>query len=245
VEQVLKSVPGATAFTLGDNVYDSGTPEEFKRCYAPTWGRFKDRTLPSLGNHDYRTKGAAGYFGYFGARAGDPTKGYYSVEQGPWHVVVLNSSCNEVPGGCGPDSPQAVWLKNDLATHPATCTVALWHHPVFSSGPHGESHEMHDMFQILDDGGADLVLNGHDHIFERFSPMHADGTIDEARGVRELVVGSGGKSHYALGTTDKGSVVRDNVTAGVLVLELQPTSYQWRFVGIDGRVHDEGTGTCH
>jgi hypothetical protein len=152
-----------TIATLGDHAYRSGTPQEFADCYDPSWGRHKDRTRPAPGNHDYETSGAAGYFDYFGAAAGEPGKGYYSYDLGTWHIVVLNSNCSQV-GGCGEGTPQEQWLREDLAAHPATCTLAYWHHPLFSSGTeHGGNESMQPVWQALYDAGADVVLAGHEH----------------------------------------------------------------------------------
>src|SRR5262245_63844788 len=154
-----------TVFTLGDNVYPSGSAEQFAQCYEPSWGRFKARTRPAPGNHDYRTPGAAAYFAYFGEAAGDPKKGYYSYDLGTWHVIVVNSNCKEI-GGCQKGSPQEKWLKEDLAAHPTLCTVAMWHHPRFSSSSeHGNDPAMADIWRTLQAGGVDLVLAGHDHTY--------------------------------------------------------------------------------
>ena len=183
-----------TVFTLGDNVYDSGTAAEFATCYDPSWGRYRARTSPAPGNHDYVTANAAGYFGYFGAAAGDPSTGYYAYDLGGWRVVAINSNCAAV-GGCQAGSAQERWLRADLAAHPAACTLAYWHHPRFNSGEHGNSAEMQPIWQALYDAGAEVVLSGHDHHYERFAPQAPDGSSDPQRGIREFVVGTGGRSH--------------------------------------------------
>jgi len=158
--------------TLGDSVYSSGTPEEFAECFDPSWGRFKDRIRPAVGNHEYYTPGAAGYYDYFGAAAGDPTEGYYSYDHGAWHIIVLNSICWEV-GGCTEEDPQGQWLEADLRAHPALCTLAYWHYPRFSSGQHGYSDVVSAYWRILAEAGAEVVLTGHDHDYERFVPQDA------------------------------------------------------------------------
>jgi hypothetical protein len=235
-----------TVFTLGDNAYESGTPKQFADCYAPTWGRHKTRTRPAVGNHEYLTSGARGYFDYFGDAAGDPTKGYYSYDAGAWHVVVINSNCAQV-GGCRRDSPQAVWLRGDLEAHPAPCTAAMWHHPRFSSGSeHGDDLSMRDLWQILSDAGADLVVSGHEHNYERFAPMDADGRLDPAHGLRQFVVGTGGRELYAWGRERAGSQVKNNETFGVIKLTLHRDGYDWEFVPVEGQTFtDAGSDKCH
>ena len=236
--------PAAVA-ALGDAAYDNGTPAEFARCYDPAWGRHKARTRPAPGNHEYGTRGAAGYFGYFGPAAGEPGKGYYSYDLGAWHVVVLNSNCRQV-GGCGPGSPQEQWLRADLAAHPAACTAAYMHHPRFSSGQHGSERELQALWQALYDAGADVVLAGHDHTYERFAPLDAQGRLDPARGIRQFVAGTGGRSHYRFAAAQPNSEVRHSGTYGVLKLTLHPTSYAWQFVPVPGGTFtDSGSAPCH
>jgi acid phosphatase type 7 len=235
-----------TIATLGDHAYRSGTPQEFADCYDPSWGRHKDRTRPAPGNHDYETSGAAGYFDYFGAAAGEPGKGYYSYDLGTWHIVVLNSNCSQV-GGCGEGTPQEQWLREDLAAHPATCTLAYWHHPLFSSGTeHGGNESMQPVWQALYDAGADVVLAGHEHNYERFAPQDATGAMDLERGIRQFVVGTGGKSLYEFGEALPASEVRNADAMGVLMLRLYATGYEWEFVPIAGALfEDTGTWPCH
>ncbi len=233
-----------TVFTLGDNAYPNGTARQFAECYDPTWGRHKARTRPVPGNHDYRTTGAAGYFGYFGAAAGDPATGNYSYDLGTWHIVVLNSNCGEV-GGCGPGSHQERWLQADLAAHPAPCTAAMWHHPRYSSAAHGDDREMRNLWRVLDDAGAELVLSGHDHTYERFAPQDADGR-PEPRGIRQFVVGTGGKELYEFGRIEAGSEAHSNQSFGVLKLTLHPHGYDWEFVPArEDAFHDSGSAECH
>ena len=240
---IVEKIPG-TVFTLGDNAYDSGTAEQFTACYAPTWGRFKDRTRPAPGNHDYRTTGAGAYFAYFGKAAGEAGKGYYSYELGGWHILVVNSNCGEI-GGCKKGSAQEQWVREDLAAHPAPCTLAMWHHPRFSSAEHGDDPSMRDIWKDLYDAGAELVLSGHDHTYERFAPMDAVGNADPKRGMRQFVAGTGGRSLYKFVNVRDTSEVRENQTYGVLKLTLHPDSYDWQFLAAEGAFKDEGSGKCH
>jgi 3',5'-cyclic AMP phosphodiesterase CpdA len=244
--KLLDKIEG-TVFTLGDNVYPNGTAQQFERCYAPTWGRHKARTRPVPGNHDYRMAGASAYYAYFGAAAGDPKKGYYSYDLGAWHVVVVNSNCGEIPGGCKAGSAQEKWIREDLAAHPTPCSVAMWHHPRFSSGTeHGNDARMVDIWRTLQQGGVDLALGGHEHNYERFAPQDADGKLDPEHGIREFVVGTGGKSLYPYGTPLPTTEVRNNTTYGVLKLTLHPDSYDWEFVPVEGgSFADSGTAKCH
>jgi len=242
--KLLDAIPG-TVFGAGDFAYPDGSPEHFAKCYEPTWGRHKARTRPALGNHDYHTKGASGYFQYFGKAAGDPGKGYYSYDLGAWHVVALNSNCSEI-GGCGSGSAQERWLREDLAAHPASCTLAYWHHPLFTSGRHGNDNEMKPIWQALYEGGAEIVINGHDHDYERFAPQDANGRADSARGIREFVVGTGGKSLRPFETPVPNSEIRSSDAFGVIKLTLRPSGYDWKFVPVAGKTFtDSGSGVCH
>jgi 3',5'-cyclic AMP phosphodiesterase CpdA len=242
--RLLDGIEG-TVFTLGDNAYPNGTVQEFAKCYEPAWGRHKKRTRPLPGNHDYRTAGAAPYFAYFGANAGDPKTGYYSYDLGAWHIVVLNSNCGEIDG-CHAGSTQEQWLRKDLAAHHTPCVGAMWHHPRYSSSSeHGDDTDVSDLWRALQDGGADWVLSGHDHTYERFAPQDADGKADPARGIRQFVVGTGGKSHYEFGTIRPNSEVHDNTAFGVLKLTLHPGSYGWEFVPVEGeKFTDKGSARC-
>ena len=242
---LIDSIPGTVA-TLGDNAYDSGSPSEFANCYGPSWGRHKARTRPVAGNHEYQTSGAAGHFGYFGAAAGEPGKGWYSFDLGNWHVVALNSNCGSV-GGCGTGSPQETWLRADLAARPAACTLAMWHHPRFSSGTeHGSSTATRALWQALYDANAELVLVGHEHHYERFAPQTANGMADPQRGIRQFTVGTGGRGHYGFGSPIANSEVRHTGTFGVMKLTLRSNSYDWQFVPVAGKTFtDTGSGPCH
>lgn len=242
---LLKTIP-ATIIPLGDNAYENGTLADYKNCYDPTWGQFKSRSHPAVGNHDYLTVGAIGYYKYFGAEAGDPTKGYYSYDLGAWHVVVLNSNCADV-GGCDPRSPQVAWLKADLAAHQSVlCTLAYFHQPRFSSGLHGNNTRMDTFWQVLYQAGVDVILNGHDHDYERFALQNPDGIADPINGIREFVVGTGGKNLTSITNTPANSEVLNDSTWGVLELILHPSNYEWKFLPVAGETFtDSGSTTCH
>jgi hypothetical protein len=231
-----------TVFTLGDNAYPDGSATDFSDCYDPGWGRHKARTLPAPGNHDYNTNNASGYFGYFGASAGPSGQGYYSYDLGAWHVISLNS---EIPMSAG--SPQETWLRADLAASTKQCTLAYWHKPRFSSGTnHGDTPETEPLWQALYDFGAELVLSGHEHNYERFAPQTPTGTPEPVRGIREFVVGTGGKSHYDGSNPIANSEVFNGTTWGVLQLTLEAGSYSWQFIPVPGGTFtDSGSGNCH
>jgi acid phosphatase type 7 len=244
--KLIEKIPG-TVFAVGDLAYPGGTDQEFANCYGPTWGRFKDRTRPSPGNHEYHSIGASGYVNYWGETAGDPKKGYYSYDLGQWHILSLNSECLQV-GGCDAASPQGRWLAQELAQHPAGCTLAYFHKPLFSSGlAHGDDLEVKPLWDILYHAGADIVINGHDHDYERFAPQDPSGKFDPEHGIREFVVGSGGKnSHRFFAAAQSNSEARNADTFGVLKLTLHPKSYDWQFVPQEGKSFtDSGTGNCH
>ena len=231
-----------TVFTAGDNAYEQGTSSQYRYCYGPTWGHVRDRTKPVPGNHDYLTSGASGYFGYFGAHAGTKGKGYYAYTLGAWRIYALNSNCGSV--GCSATSAQGRWLEADLDAHPHQCVLAYWHHPRFSSGPHGNNTLVKAFWSILYAHHADLVVNGHDHDYERFARQSPTG-VRTTRGIREFVVGTGGRSHYSWGAIKPNSMVRNDTTFGVLKLTLHPTSYSWKFIPVAGKTFtDSGTTSC-
>ncbi len=241
---LLDEIPG-TVFTTGDNVYDNGTADEFEHCYDPSWGRARARTRPAPGNHDYHTRGAVGYFDYFGDLAGDDRTGWYAYDLNSWRIYALNSNCGAI-GGCGAGSAQEQWLRADLASHPAACVLAYWHHPLFSSSRHGNNPDVRPLFEALYDAGAEIVLGGHDHSYERYAPQAPDGAADSARGLVEIVVGTGGRSHYGFATVGANSLVRDGATFGVLKLTLAEGSYAFEFVPVAGQAFsDSGSGACH
>jgi hypothetical protein len=233
----------ALVLTLGDNVYDSGTPAEFASCFDPTWGAFKDRIRPAIGNHEYRTANADGYFDYFGALAGPGRRGYYSFDFGGWHFISLDSMVDTAVG-----SPQYEWLLADLASSSATlCTIAYWHYPAFSSGAeHGSYAKMLPVFNALHTAGVEIVLAGDEHFYERFGPQNAHGVADPARGVRQFVVGTGGANLYEFGRTIPNSEYRYNASHGVLRLTLGTDGYAWQFVPVGGGAPlDAGSAHCH
>jgi len=245
----------AAVLTLGDNQYECGGGTAFARSYDPSWGRVKGITRPAVGNHEYKvssdgtgcdpTATAAGYFGYFGSAAGDPGKGYYSFDVGAWHLVALNSNCSKV-GGCGAGSAQEQWLRQDLIAHPAACTLAYWHHPLFSSGNYAPGvPAARPLYKALYDNGADVVLSGHDHIYERFARQDPNGALDLTSGIRQFVVGTGGKSHYVVGAASPNSEFRSGSHYGVLRLTLHPAGFDWSFMTEAHQVLDSGTDRCH
>jgi len=243
---LLDSIAG-TVVTLGDNAYPDGTLTQFNNCYSQAWGRFKNRTRPSPGNHDYHTPGSSGYYTYFGPAASPQDvnctsncKGYYSYNLGAWHVITLNSEIDHSTG-----SVQVQWLRADLAANASKCTLAYWHRPRFSSGKHGNNAGFQPFWQALYDYGADVVLNAHDHTYERFAPQNPSGQADPNRGIREFVVGTGGAALYSFPTVQPNSEVRNNTTWGVLKLTLHPSSYEWKFIPIAGQTFtDSGSANC-
>jgi hypothetical protein len=241
---LLDGIPG-TVFLAGDNAYESGTAAEYRNCFDPTWGRHKARTKPVPGNHEYQTSGASGYFDYFGAAAGERGKGWYSYDIGAWHIVALNSNCSAV-GGCGAGSAQEQWLRQDLAASTKRCTIAYWHHPRYSSGHHGSSTATQALFRALDDYGAELVIVGHEHDYERFVAMDANGNA-KPNGVVEIVVGTGGRSLRGFTASQPPtSVVRNSTTWGVLKMTLRDGSLDYQFIPKSGQsFSDSGTIVCH
>jgi hypothetical protein len=249
----------AAVLDLGDNQYYCGSYDAYMQVYDPTWGRVKAITHPASGNHEYLTaggsspatgcdstnQGAAGYFQYFGSAAGTAGQGYYSYDIGTWHIIVLNSNCGNA-GGCTPGTPQYNWLQNDLATHTNYCTLAYWHIPLFSSGGRAATNSK-SFWQLLYNYDADLILTGHDHIYERFAPQDPTGAKDLAKGIREFVIGTGGSDHTSIpGAIAKNSELINNTTFGVLKLALHSTSYDWTFVSEAGATFtDSGTQQCH
>ena len=253
VSDLLVGAGLSAVLPLGDNQYYCGGLPAFQQSYDPSWGRVRGVTRPVVGNHEYLTSGgtgcdpsnagAAGYFNYFGASAGTPGQGYYSYDIGSWHLIALNSNCSDA-GGCNPSSPQGRWLANDLATHSNVCTLAYWHIPLFSSGGRAAQNSL-SFWQALYAARADVILNGHDHIYERFAAQNPSGQRDDARGLREFIAGTGGANHTSLATVAANSEVRDTSTYGVLKLVLHPGGYDWQFVPeAGGSFTDAGTASC-
>jgi acid phosphatase type 7 len=237
---LLETIPG-TIVALGDLAYPTGSASDFATCYDPTWGRLRERTRPAPGNHDYETQQGAPYYAYFGENAGPTGRGYYSYRAGAWLVLSLNSN---IPATA--DSAQAAWVRATLASNPTACTLAYWHYPLFSSGPNGSIGTMRDIWRILQEGGADVVLSGHDHLYERFTAQDAMGRADPRHGLREFVVGTGGAHLYAPRVRQPNSEVVASVH-GVLKLTLKAKSYDWQFVPVPApgkSFSDFGTGEC-
>jgi len=235
-----------TVFTLGDNAYPNGSTSDYANYYNPSWGQVKSRTMPTPGNHEYQTTGAAGYFAYFGSAAGDPAKGYYSYDLGAWHIIVLNSNSSCTTISCAKDSAQEQWLRADLMANTKACTLAYWHHPRFNSGAsHGNNTAVAPFWDDLYEFGAEIVLNGHEHVYERFAPQTPSAAADPARGIRQFTVGTGGAGLYSFGTVQPNSEVRNSTSLGVLKLTLGTNSYGWQFIPATGSFTDSGSGTCH
>jgi len=241
---LLDDIPGVV-FTAGDNSNEKGTMEQYQECFGPSWGRHLGRIRPSAGNHDYQTVDAEDYFSYFGDAAGKSGEGYYSYEMGDWHIIVLNSNCLSIDG-CGPSSPQIAWLKEDLEIHPNLCTLAYWHHPRWSSNFYGDSEWLDTFWQVLYEHRVELIINGHDHYYERLTPQNPDGDIDLEEGIRQIILGTGGVEHAEYYELTKNSEVRNNEDFGVLKLDLFPGHYEWEFIPVaeDGFT-DSGSDICH
>jgi acid phosphatase type 7 len=243
--KLIESARPVAVLTLGDEQYPSGALDSFMAGYDKTWGAFKAITRPAPGNHEYHTPGAAGYFAYFGASAGDPRTSYYSFDLGAWHLISLDANCKNA-GGCDAGSPEVTWLSQDLAAHHASCTLAFWHQPRFSSGPHHSDPTYDAFWRALYAAHADLVLNGHDHDYERFAPQSPDAKADQAAGITEIVAGTGGRSHYKIGAIEPNSQVSNGTAYGVLFITLHQHSFDWKFVPEPGSTFtDSGSQRCH
>jgi hypothetical protein len=241
-EQTAKLLDGisGTVFIAGDNAYMDGSASDYRNCYHPTWGRHRHRTRPVPGNHEYQTPNAAGYFDYFGASAGPAGLGYYSYTLGSWLVLAVNS---EVPLGVG--SAQLQWVSDQLATNSHRCTLVYWHRPLFSSGRNGPNPDMLQLWRVLYSMDVDIVLNGHDHLYERFAPQTPEGRLDPVKGIRQFTVGTGGAPLYELSGTAANSEVIASVW-GVAAFTLQNDRYSWAFTPVEGEsFRDSGTGMCH
>jgi hypothetical protein len=265
VSDLLVNAALAAVLPLGDTQYECSPLSALLQVYDPTWGRVKAISHPILGNHEYYTNAdlsstphtacdtspTKSYFDYFGSSAGEPGKGYYSYDVGTWHLVALNSNCSKI--GCSAGSPQEQWLRADLAAHPTRCTLAYWHHPLFNSDGNGQATSTQALWKALYDFGSDIVLSGHAHDYERFAPQTSTGVLDTAKGIREFVVGTGGKSHSSWATDANGNPIfkpgseaHDNSTFGVLKLTLHASDYDWRFVPEAGKTYtDSGSSACH
>jgi hypothetical protein len=249
---LLLQIDPAVVLALGDAQYENGGYEDFLASFDPSWGRLKAKIRPAVGNHEYLTSRAAGYFDYFNGvgtptgPAGDRDKGYYSYDLGAWHLIAINSNCSKV-GGCGAGSPQEQWLRADLAAHPTTCSLMYMHHPLWSSDTRDfDTGELRPLLQAFYEYGGDLLLTGHSHFYERYAPSRPDQAVDPDRGFREMVVGTGGRNVYGFGRVEPNSEVRNGSSFGVLKLSLNPASYDWEFVPIAGQTFtDSGRQACH
>lgn len=242
---LVKAAPLSAVLALGDLQYDAGRLDNFLRFYEPTWGRVKNITRPVPGDHDYSGFDAAGYFQYFGAQAGPADKGYYSFDLGSWHLVALNGQCEQV-GGCDDGSAQERWLAADLAAHPSKCLLAYWDTPRFSTGEGRNDDDFDAFWRDLVAAGAEVVLNADEHHYERFAPQDPDGRANPD-GIREFIVGTGGKSHQPFAASpEDNSEVRNANTFGVLMMTLHKNSYEWEFTPIAGQTFtDRGRENCH
>lgn len=245
---LLDNLPG-TIFTLGDNAFPNGSAEAYRDCYGPSWGRHKARTWATLGNHEYNSGTATASFDYFGDRAGPRDLGYYSLDLGNWHIIVLNINDKTVNDQVSFDgSAQDQWLQADLAANSKACTLAMWHNPRFFSSNTANwtrNEYLAGLWDRLYAAGVDVVLNGQQHQYERFPPMTATGVPDAARGIREFNAGTGGESaEMPIALAEHSEAL--SIAFGVLKLTLEAGTYQWEFVPVvPGQFTDSGSGTCH
>ncbi|CRK62072.1 Alkaline phosphatase precursor (APASE) [Alloactinosynnema sp. L-07] len=243
---LVAAINPAAVFLAGDNAYENGSLNDYRTRYDPAWGKFKSITHPSAGNHEYQTSGASGYFDYFNGvgvsngPAGERGKGYYSWDIGDWHFVALNSNISMSAG-----NPQETWLRNDLRASTKPCTAAYWHHPRYNQGSHGNNTNTNPLWQALIDHKADLIVNGHDHNYQRFAPQNTNAGADPTNGIRQLVVGTGGRAFYDFASTRPNIEAANDDTYGVLKLALSSTGYNADFVPVAGRTFtDRFSGTC-
>jgi hypothetical protein len=243
------SLKPAAVFILGDSQYESGAADAFQKSWVYSWGgkELRDITYPAVGNHEYQTKDASGYFDFFGARAGDRGKGYYSLNLGTWHIVALNTGGNDrcKPISCAKGSDQEKWLREDLQRNSSSCTLAFWHRPLVTSGLHRNATEVKPFWRDLYNANADLILNGHSHHYERFAAQNPDAVADPELGITQFIVGTGGRNLKSFWRKQTNSLVRMGKSFGVLKLELLEKSYTWEFISEHGQVLDNGSGQCH
>lgn len=247
---VVLAMKPTAVLVLGDIQYESSQPEHWPVSYGPSWGRFKDITWPVMGNHENAGGNPRAYFDYFGPRVGTPDRAYYSFDLGAWHLVALNTNyenCGELRNvNCANAGAQEAWLRADLAAHPQQCVLAYFHYPRFSSGDHGDHPTVQGIWEILHAARADVVLTGHDHDYERFAPQDPLGVADPINGIRQFVVGTGGKDFRSFPRVKANSEARNNHAHGVLRLGLHQGGYDWAFVPEAGASYsDSGTAQCH
>jgi len=239
----LISAWNAEVIIAGDANNEDGTIWQYQNCFEPSWGKYISRMHTVAGNHDYYSDPINNYYFYFGERAGEPGKGYYSFDLGEWHIVGLNSNCGYLP--CGPSSEQVAWLKEDLITNQKICTLAFWHVPRWNSGPAKQANWVQSFWDELYEAGADVIVNGHDHHYERTGKIDAKGYPDKQKGIVEFIVGTGGAGHYYLDDPFPFSEKMIFGEFGVLKLTLESNRYQWQFINVEGVVLDEGSNDCH
>lgn len=238
-------------FTLGDNAYPDGSASNFTLCWTQSWGdstkRIMKKIHPTPGNHEHQSVGAAPYYQYFGNKAGSSKKGYYSYDVGEWHAIALNAEIMVNNSFTDAErKAQEDWLRNDIKSTTKACTLAYWHDPRFSTGWHGGNPAVQPVWQILYDGGADLVLTGHDHDYERFLPLDAFGVLDSAKGIPSYVVGTGGGDLRGFRTNPSPySASRVQGYFGILKLTLGKGEFRAAFLDVNGRIWDPSSGKCH
>ena len=229
-------------FLAGDASNEDGTLYQYQNCFDPGWGQLMPDLRVVPGNHDYYSNPLENYWVHFDGVAGEPGKGWYSFEHGDWHIMMLNSNCGYV--GCGPSSEQIAWLREDLATNDTTCSLAIWHNPVFNSGPAGNAHWLYYFWEVLYEHGVDVVVNGHDHHYERIAKVNPLGQPDEEFGIRSFIVGTGGAGFYGIEQILPISDVRITRQFGIIQFKLHPDGYEWQFINVDGEVLDVGSDSC-
>ncbi len=239
---LMEQVGSGLYFVAGDGSNENGNLYEYQHCFGSSWGQLMPDIRPVPGNHDYKSNPLENYWVYFDGLAGEPGKGWYSFEHGGWHIVMLNANCGYV--ACGPSSEQVAWLKEDLANHKSVCSLAVWHQPRFNSGLAGNADWLYTFWDVLYDNGVDVVVNGHDHHYERLAKVNPKGELDAERGIRSFIVGTGGAGFYPIDHVLPFSEVRITRQFGIIQFELQPESYSWRFINVDGEVLDAGADTC-
>ena len=243
LDWLIQAYPQAQIFTVGDNVQIMGEAHEYANCFHPTWGQFKERIHPSPGNHDWFTEEGKAYFEYFGEAAGPAGLGYYSYDHGSWRMISLNSNCEQ--RDCSAESAQMQWLRAELLANQNRCTMVYWHHPRWDSGTVPIDPAADVFWRTAAENGADIVVNGHDHHYERFTPIDAQGNPD-SQGTRPFIIGTGGAWLFELGKPLPITEARDNTTYGIMVFYLHPEQYEWAFVPVDGgKFWDTGEGECH